>query len=113
MQKYNIPINHIVRHYDVCLKNCPGWTLNTDSGWNNFLKKIDNSYSSETSAILPYKVKVIATSLNIRSGPGVAYIPIGSLKNGNIVEISEEKNEFLRINGTDNWISKKYVKEVN
>lgn len=28
MNTYNIPASHVVRHYDVCSKICPGWT-----GW--------------------------------------------------------------------------------
>lgn len=28
MKKYNIPVSNVVRHYDVCSKQCPGW-----SGW--------------------------------------------------------------------------------
>lgn len=28
MGKYGIPASHVVRHYDVCTKRCPGW-----SGW--------------------------------------------------------------------------------
>lgn len=28
MKKYNVPIQNVVRHYDVCSKQCPGW-----DGW--------------------------------------------------------------------------------
>lgn len=113
MQKYNIDVNHIIRHYDVCLKNCPGWTLNTEQGWRTFLNKITNSCTTIPKA--PYKVQVNSpkSPLNIRSGPGISFIPIGQLNNGDIVEICEEKNGFLRLNDTDKWISSKYVKEVN
>ena len=28
MSMYNVPVDRVVRHYDLCSKNCPGW-----SGW--------------------------------------------------------------------------------
>jgi len=28
MKKYKIPASHVIRHYDVCGKQCPGW-----DGW--------------------------------------------------------------------------------
>ena len=28
MKKYRIPASHVIRHYDVCGKQCPGW-----EGW--------------------------------------------------------------------------------
>lgn len=28
MKKYSIPASHVIRHYDVCEKQCPGW-----EGW--------------------------------------------------------------------------------
>ena len=42
MKKYNIPVSHVVRHYDVCKKQCPGW-----KGWigsdQSIWKKFKNS----------------------------------------------------------------------
>lgn len=43
MQKYNIPASHVVRHYDVCSKACPGWAgwLPPNlSIWNKFKAKL-------------------------------------------------------------------------
>ena len=45
MKKYNIDASHVVRHWDVCSKSCPGWTgwgaNGCDSSiWNQFKKDI-------------------------------------------------------------------------
>lgn len=45
MKKYNIDAAHVVRHWDVCSKSCPGWTGWGANGcdasiWNQFKKDI-------------------------------------------------------------------------
>lgn len=40
MKKYNIDIDHVVRHYDASRKVCPNWDDNKWSRWFNFKKKI-------------------------------------------------------------------------
>lgn len=47
MNKYNIPASNVVRHWDVCTKQCPGWNGwgtggNDASIWNTFKKDIIN-----------------------------------------------------------------------
>lgn len=63
MQKYNIPVDKVIRHYDVCLKSCPGWygwIGSDDHIWGQFKAKlgdtitylpkhVDNSKSSNYS----------------------------------------------------------------
>lgn len=36
MQKYNIPISNVLRHYDVTHKNCPAYFVSDANAWNNF-----------------------------------------------------------------------------
>lgn len=48
MDKYDIPINNVVRHYDTTGKHCPGvvgWTEDSgnNSEWLNFLKRVEGS----------------------------------------------------------------------
>lgn len=43
MKKYNISIDRVVRHYDVCNKRCPGWCGWIDNGaplWRQFKYRI-------------------------------------------------------------------------
>lgn len=51
MQKYNIPASHVVRHYDVCSKACPGWAgwlPPNQSIWNKFKKQIGGAAPAPT-----------------------------------------------------------------
>lgn len=50
MKKYNIDASHVVRHWDVCSKSCPGWTGWGANGcdasiWNQFKKDIVSANS--------------------------------------------------------------------
>ena len=42
MKKYNIDINHVVRHYDASRKICPNWSANNWARWNEFKNKVQN-----------------------------------------------------------------------
>ena len=56
MRKYNIPIDNVVRHYDVCGKQCPGWSgwYGSDSSkWVAFLKKVGGSQPQPTPTPTP------------------------------------------------------------
>ena len=56
MQKYNIPADHVIRHWDVCRKPCPGvigwntWNGSTEEKWLDFKKQIG---STTTSTVKP------------------------------------------------------------
>ena len=56
MKKYNISASNVVRHFDVCSKQCPGWsgwgTRPNDSGneWNRFKRAI-----VESDVVIKYK----------------------------------------------------------
>lgn len=47
MKKYNIPIENIVRHYDVTHKKCPAPFVTNEVRWNNFKKKLQGSENEE------------------------------------------------------------------
>jgi len=52
MKKYHIPAANVVRHYDVCSKNCPGWSGWLPSNpfiWTQFKKDI--AVSADTSTV--------------------------------------------------------------
>lgn len=51
MQKFNIPIDRVIRHYDVNGKECPGvigWNGNCDSDWKHFVWCIENKKTWDT-----------------------------------------------------------------
>lgn len=44
MKKYNIPVENVIRHYDVTHKICPAPFVNDKSAWDNFKSKlVDNT----------------------------------------------------------------------
>ncbi|MBW4861469.1 MAG: SH3 domain-containing protein [Paeniclostridium sp.] len=58
---------------------------------------------------------VVATSLNVRSGPSTGNSVIGSLKNNEKVEVISESNGWSKIkyNGKEGYVSSTYLKDVN
>ena len=47
MKKYNIDINHVIRHYDATRKNCPAPFVSDQERWNNFKKKLQEQSTEE------------------------------------------------------------------
>jgi N-acetylmuramoyl-L-alanine amidase len=43
MQKYNIPVSHVIRHYDVWGKICPAPFVNNPEQWDDFKKRLTES----------------------------------------------------------------------
>ena len=43
MKKYNVKVDHVVRHYDASYKCCPNWSNNCWSRWNRFKSKLINN----------------------------------------------------------------------
>jgi N-acetylmuramoyl-L-alanine amidase CwlA len=119
MQKYGIDADHVIRHYDVNGKLCPGvigW--NADSGneskWKAFKKMLEDEPKIEKGS----KVKLI-TSIAIRDGVSTSTKAAGYvkykelsdsakkkctrkaggqavLKKGNVVQILETKNDYRK-----------------
>ena len=58
---------------------------------------------------------VVATSLNVRSGPSTSHGIIGSLKNNERVEVISESNGWSKIkyNGKEGYVSSTYLKDSN
>ena len=48
MQKYNIPVANVVRHYDVTGKICPAPMVNDEKLWKEFLSKLSNGKKLES-----------------------------------------------------------------
>ena len=60
----------------------------------------------------PYKVRVTADVLNIRSGAGTNYSIVGQIKDQGVYTIVEEKNGFGKLKSGAGWISLDYTKKV-
>ena len=49
MNKYNVPADRVVRHYDASRKACPNWSANNWSRWINFKNKLGSTVASAPS----------------------------------------------------------------
>ena len=63
MQKYNIQASHVVRHWDVCSKRCPGWDgwlPPKEDLWKKFKKQIGSASTSKTETTAKKSVQAMA-----------------------------------------------------
>lgn len=112
MEKYNVDINHVVRHFDVNGKHCPVYFMQ-EAPWLAFKARVGKvtppTVKAESGA---YRVKVTAFALNVRRGPGTGYNIVTTIKDKGVYTITEEKNGWGRLKSGMGWISLKYTKRV-
>lgn len=58
------------------------------------------------------KVEVKVSKLNVRAGPGMNYIRVDAVHQGEILRIIQEKNGFGKLKHLEGWIDLQYTKEV-
>ena len=73
-------------------------------------KKPDPKPSGSTFA--PYLVRITASVLNIRKGPGTSYAVTGQIKDRGVYTIVEQKGNWGRLKSGAGWISLSYTKKV-
>lgn len=125
MKKYNVPADHVIRHYDVTGKICPNpYVYNsTKHVWDAFVKTIKSKASeigkdkTANSKGVPYMINTTCDILRIRKEPNT-----NSQVMGRITEtkgdkkkytIIEERNGWGRLKSGAGWISLKYTKKVS
>ncbi|GAA3650300.1 C40 family peptidase [Asaccharospora irregularis] len=98
------------------LSSANGWynirLSNGKTGWasDDYIAKGEISTSSLE--ISQGKAKVTSSSLNIRKGPSTSYSKVGSLSNGQVVDILEKSGSWSKIktsNGLIGWVSSTYL----
>ena len=90
-----------------------GWTMDQ---FRNQVQQIINGKAPVT-GFQPYKVKVTASALNIRKGPGTNYKTNGCIRNKGVYTIVDEDNgkgatKWGKLKSGAGWISLDYVKRV-
>ena len=65
-----------------------------------------------TNTFTPYKIKITANVLNVRSGAGTGYKVVTTVKKGEVYTIVEEKNGWGKLKSGAGWISLSYTKKV-
>lgn len=111
MDKYNIPVNNVIRHYDVTGKICPEPFVRNANDWNNFKNNLTKNYETKPGI---YSV-VDCSILNVRNGNSTNYAKIGTLKLGDKVTITEFNNGWGKItyNNSVGWVCMTYMRFVS
>ena len=126
MARYNIPIQNVVRHYDVCAKRCPGWNgwlPNNESEWNRLVGMIQNTAptSAEERHLVPVPqpsgisgvlYKVTTSSLNIRADHNASSTKRGCIKDMGTYTITEICGNWGKLASGMGWICLDYAKKV-
>ena len=55
MRKYDVPLAHVLRHYDVTGKDCPAPMVEYPVLWEEFLNKLSNNEKSDDEKMKVYK----------------------------------------------------------
>lgn len=107
-------VNRVKKHQDFSGKYCPHRTL--DLGWSRFIKMIQSELDSlkgvTSNPVTSYKVRVTATTLNVRSGASTSYNVVTTVKKGEVYTIVEEKNGWGKLKSGVGWISLNYTERV-
>lgn len=110
MDKYDIDVDHVIRHYDATRKVCPAPFVNDESRWDDFKKALgDKSASSGSNG-----KKVIATvkvthpsGLNLRKEANTSSSIIKAFPQNTSLKIYEIKNNWGRTDG--GWVCLDYT----
>ncbi len=108
MKRYKVPAANVIRHYDVTGKACPAYwcgTATKDKKWKTeFWDKLGASAPSTS-----YMVKVTASLLNVRKGPGTGYGISTTIRKGEVYTIVEENNGWGKLKSGAGWIRLSYT----
>ena len=103
-------------HRDFKNKACPGDYLYGKHAYIaaevNKRLGIAETQPAEQSASDCYKVRITASTLNVRAGAGISYKVTTTVKKGGIYTITEEKNGWGRLKSGAGWIFLKYTERV-
>ena len=123
MEKYNIDVEHVIRHFDVNGKHCPAYFMNENS-WADFKNRLTTSVEivkpvePEPTVFKPYKVCVSIDDLNIRKGPGTNYEKTGKYTGKGVFTIVDESsgkgsdNGWGKLKSGIGWISLDFAKRI-
>ena len=127
MERYNVPADHVVRHWDVCTKRCPGWSgwlPPNESLWKAFKTQIGSAGTTKNTSkkktktkkqTVPFKVQVLIDDLNIRKGAGTNYGRTGKYTGKGTFTIIETSGDWGKLKSGAGWIyigNKEWVKRL-
>lgn len=91
MNKYNIQSTNVIRHYDVCGKNCPAPFVKNGSRWNNFKSRLEEGEEKVVKQNIKINDKV--KTVEAINKDGYTYIKIRDLSE--LLEINYNKETKL------------------
>lgn len=122
MQKYNIPAERVVRHYDVSGKICPKMMIQDRPELWTYFKQVISGQSTSSGGVVSGqhpthtgKVVNVSSTLNIRASAKGDSEVVGSLKKDSIVNIYGEENGWYKIAYSNygetkfGYVSKNYI----
>lgn len=105
MKKYNIDIDHVIRHFDVNGKHCPKYYMD-EQAWAGFKARlVDKPAVQAKPDPGTFTVKILASVLNIRNGPSTLYRVVDKIQDNGVYTIIEEQNGWGRLKSKVGWIS--------
>ena len=117
MQKYNIPAENVIRHYDVTGKLCPAYWVDNSKWKSEFWNKLKNNTPEAEKPVsgqnsTSYKVRVTASALNIRAGAGTKYPVTGVIRDKGVYTIVQTEGQWGRLKSGAGWIHLGYTQKV-
>lgn len=88
MDKYNVPIANVIRHYDVTGKNCPEPFVRDVKAWNNFKDRLEEKVVKQN-----IKINSKVKSVDAINKDGYTYIKIRDLSD--VLNIMYDKDTKL------------------
>ena len=82
-----------------------GWGKISNENWINL------KYTKKVTTAKEYKIKITATTLNVRSGPSTNYKTVQTLSKNGVYTIVDEKDGWGKLKSGAGWISLKYTEK--
>lgn len=110
MKKYDIAVDHVIRHYDATRKVCPAPFVNDESRWQDFKKKLgqkDTSNSDENEKVIVTVKVTHENGLNLRKEANTNSSIIKAFSQNTSLKIYEINNNWGRTDG--GWVCLDYT----
>lgn len=116
MKKYNIPVENVVRHYDVTQKTCPRMMIEDDPTlWTKFKAEIgDKEAEAELkNSNADSNSRLITRSIDLQDAPSWIYTSLTELKSGDLVEFIKQEGTWVNVKSGnyEGWVPDIYVEE--